>query len=133
MISFQLRCSDDHAFEAWFKDSQACDLQADVGLVECPYCGSTKIIKESTALQNAQMKVLAEGLPAEIDEDDSQVRAHDVAQKILEAVGKLRDFAEENIDNVKTQKATGKSQDLTSADEELIDIEGLPSSLRRTD
>jgi hypothetical protein len=134
MINFQLRCQDDHAFEAWFRDSQACDLQAELGLVECPYCGSLKVTKKaSNAAQAATAVVVAQPSPVEMDEDDCHAKARDVAQKILEAVSKLRDFAEENIDNVNTQKAASKADDINELDEEIIDIEGLPSSLRGTD
>ena len=43
MIHYQLQCSQDHAFDGWFKDSASFDRQAKRGLVECPHCGGTKI------------------------------------------------------------------------------------------
>lgn len=43
MIHYQLRCAGDHAFDGWFRDSAAFDLQASRGLVECPVCGDTKV------------------------------------------------------------------------------------------
>jgi hypothetical protein len=43
MIHYQLRCSDDHAFDGWFRDSAAFDDQAARGLVECPSCGDVKV------------------------------------------------------------------------------------------
>ena len=43
MIHYQLRCSEDHAFDGWFKSSDAFDRQARMGLVECPLCGGTKV------------------------------------------------------------------------------------------
>lgn len=43
MIHYQLRCNEDHAFDGWFKSSDAFDRQARMGLVECPSCGSTKV------------------------------------------------------------------------------------------
>ncbi len=43
MIHYQLRCSRDHAFDGWFKDSAAFDLQAEHGLLECPDCGATDV------------------------------------------------------------------------------------------
>jgi hypothetical protein len=43
MIHYQLRCADDHAFDGWFKDSDAFDKQAKAGFVECPACGSAKV------------------------------------------------------------------------------------------
>ena len=43
MIHYDLRCSRDHGFDGWFKDSAAFDKQAKRGLVECPHCGDTKV------------------------------------------------------------------------------------------
>ena len=43
MIHYQLRCGDGHAFEGWFKDSAAFDLQAGTGLLSCPACGTTEV------------------------------------------------------------------------------------------
>lgn len=45
MIVFDLRCEDNHVFEAWFRNSDAYELQALDGQVECPFCGSTSITK----------------------------------------------------------------------------------------
>lgn len=46
MIHYQLRCtsgSEPHEFDGWFKDSDAFDKLAKVGLVECPACGGIKV------------------------------------------------------------------------------------------
>ena len=43
MIHYQLRCSQDHGFDGWFKDSAAFEAQAARGLVECPVCGDVKV------------------------------------------------------------------------------------------
>ncbi len=43
MIHYQLRCSADHAFDGWFRDSAAFDVQARQGLVSCPACGDTTV------------------------------------------------------------------------------------------
>ena len=43
MIHYQLRCAAEHAFDGWFKDSDAFDKQAKAGFVECPSCGSTQV------------------------------------------------------------------------------------------
>jgi hypothetical protein len=45
MIRFSLRCENDHQFESWFKDGEAYDRMAAVGLIECPTCGDTHIAK----------------------------------------------------------------------------------------
>ena len=43
MIHYQLCCAEDHAFDGWFKDSAAFDMQAKRGLVACPQCASTAV------------------------------------------------------------------------------------------
>jgi len=43
MIHYQLRCSQEHGFDGWFKDSATFEKQARLGLIECPECGSTEV------------------------------------------------------------------------------------------
>src|SRR5579872_7295768 len=43
MIHYDLKCSRDHGFDGWFKDSAAFEKLARRGLVECPQCGDTKV------------------------------------------------------------------------------------------
>ncbi len=43
MIHYQLRCSADHTFDGWFRDSAAFETQAQRGLVSCPACGDTTV------------------------------------------------------------------------------------------
>lgn len=45
MIVFDLRCANDHVFEAWFGSSEDYAAQAARGLVECPMCASREVEK----------------------------------------------------------------------------------------
>ena len=45
MIVFDLKCSNNHVFEAWFKNSQAFNEQREQGLLSCPVCGDCHIEK----------------------------------------------------------------------------------------
>jgi hypothetical protein len=45
MIRYDLRCSQAHEFDGWFKDSAAFDKLASNGLLECPVCGGAKVSK----------------------------------------------------------------------------------------
>jgi hypothetical protein len=45
MILYTLKCSKDHLFETWFRDSAAYDSQAEAAAIECPVCGSKKVEK----------------------------------------------------------------------------------------
>ncbi|MEO0385247.1 MAG: DUF1178 family protein [Pseudomonadota bacterium] len=45
MISYTLRCSNNHAFDGWFRGSDDFDAQVRDGLLECPLCGDKAITK----------------------------------------------------------------------------------------
>ncbi|MDP6351565.1 MAG: DUF1178 family protein [Alphaproteobacteria bacterium] len=49
MIVFDLKCEDDHVFEAWFPDSATFEKQVRRKEVACPICGNTKIVKAPMA------------------------------------------------------------------------------------
>ena len=45
MILFALRCSQGHAFEAWFRDNATYEEQAQAGTITCAVCGDGKVGK----------------------------------------------------------------------------------------
>ncbi len=45
MIVFDLRCSGAHVFEAWFASSAGYEEQRERGLLVCPVCGDSEVIK----------------------------------------------------------------------------------------
>lgn len=45
MKVLDLRCAHGHGFEGWFASNEAFDTQLAGGLVECPVCGDTAIVK----------------------------------------------------------------------------------------
>lgn len=45
MIVFDLKCANDHVFEAWFNSSSAYDQQRGQGLLMCPTCGISDVAK----------------------------------------------------------------------------------------
>jgi hypothetical protein len=69
MIHYQLRCSQQHEFDGWFKDSAAFDRQAQRGLVDCPVCGDVKVARALMAPAVATREVArvapAEPVPAQ--------------------------------------------------------------------
>ena len=50
MITFDLRCSNDHIFEGWFKDNNAFETQKKQKLIRCPICNDANIEKVITAV-----------------------------------------------------------------------------------
>ena len=49
MIVFDLRCGENHVFEAWFGSTADYDSQSARGLVACPICGDGDIGKAAMA------------------------------------------------------------------------------------
>ncbi|MDX2306916.1 MAG: DUF1178 family protein [Hyphomicrobium sp.] len=45
VIRYRLQCRSGHEFDAWFRNSAACDTQAADGRIICPACGSTNVEK----------------------------------------------------------------------------------------
>ena len=45
MIVFDLKCSNNHVFEIWFKDSKEFNKQAKKGLISCPVCEDNNVNK----------------------------------------------------------------------------------------
>jgi hypothetical protein len=45
MILFELRCSQGHAFEAWFRDGAAYEQQTAAGAISCAVCGDGSVSK----------------------------------------------------------------------------------------
>jgi hypothetical protein len=45
MIHYELQCADDHRFDGWFRDSAAFESQQSRGLLECPSCGGTSVMR----------------------------------------------------------------------------------------
>ena len=49
MIKYNLKCENNHNFDAWFSDSSNFDEQNKKNLIFCPKCNSTKIEKNIMA------------------------------------------------------------------------------------
>lgn len=82
MILFDLRCTEGHEFEAWFRDSGAYDEQVGAGDVACPICGSHEVTKALMAPALA-----------------SRPKAKQVAQ-VMGMVREVQDHIEKNFDHV---------------------------------
>ena len=90
MIRYALLCAGDHAFEAWFPDSEAFDRQSEADQVVCPTCGAAKVrkavmapsVRRSATRQIEPPAVVPENsapsppaVPAIADETFTRVRA----------------------------------------------------------
>jgi len=146
MILYQLHCSSGHEFEAWFRDSATYDVQIEHGDIDCPLCGDTSVFKSIMApnISTSRSKALA---PAE--GENAEIRAHEVAEKILEAVTVIRNHVEENCDNVGADFAeeakrihygeaeqrgifgTATEEEASELGEEGVEFYRLPTSRRK--
>lgn len=90
MILYDLKCSNGHQFEAWFRDSGAFDAQCKRGEVECPLCSETDISKAPMAPRVAKSR----------NREGGEKRAGQVAREILDAVGKVQKHVEDNCEYV---------------------------------
>src|SRR4030065_2052515 len=45
MIAYDLICSNGHLFECWFKDSSCFEEQHSAGIINCPICDDTQVVK----------------------------------------------------------------------------------------
>ena len=147
MIVYQLRCSNGHEFEAWFRSSGTYDHQAKNGDIICPKCGDAHVCKALMAPNITPSRKRA--TTSRDDSDKAERRAQEVAETILEAVNNIRTHVEKNFDNVGDQfaeeakrifygeaeergiygSATEKETD--ELDEEGIEFYHLPNSGRR--
>ena len=85
MILFELRCSQGHAFEAWFRDGATYDKQAAAGAISCAICGDSSVTKALMA------PAVATGGPR-VDPER--------AAAAMRALRKVQDHIEKNFDHV---------------------------------
>ncbi len=103
MIHYQLRCSADHHFDGWFRDSAAFDAQAERGLVSCPACGDTVVNRALMAprIKKGAAVVDASGAPDVVPAPAAPEKAGVVVPDHVRAMlQKLRAEVERNCDYV---------------------------------
>ena len=98
MILYELKCSNGHYFEAWFKDSATYDLQEKRGEVACPMCSDISVSKApmAPAVSTSRKKDNRAHQPVPRMENP----AAEIAQQFLQAAGKMQKYVEENCDYV---------------------------------
>jgi hypothetical protein len=75
MILFELRCTRQHHFEAWFKDGATYESQVAAEGIGCPVCGDTRVEKAPMAPR------LAKGRGTQLD---AQAAAGEVRRMLAE-------------------------------------------------
>ncbi len=107
MIHYQLRCSADHTFDGWFRDSAAFDEQALRNLVSCPSCGDTVVNRALMAPKIAKSRTVVNAagkpdpMPAVAPEKTGPEKTGVVVPDHVRAMlQKLRAEVEQNCDYV---------------------------------
>jgi len=83
MISYSLKCDNDHTFDSWFASADAFDKLSGADMVTCNICGSTKVQKAIMAPRVSTGKS-AETTPL-MAPDDHTSRAIQEMRKKIEA------------------------------------------------
>lgn len=91
MISFTLRCVQDHEFDGWFRSGEDFDTQKGAGAVTCPHCGSTDVEKALMAPNVGTKSNRKTMVPTAGGAPDPEV---------VQTLRKLRQHVEENADYV---------------------------------
>ena len=89
MILFDLKCSEDHTFETWFRDSAAFEKLKAKRQIACPVCGDVRVAKAPMAPRIATKK----GSGKEASSPSSDIQAS-------KALTELRRHVEESCNYV---------------------------------
>jgi hypothetical protein len=107
MIHYQLRCSQAHGFDGWFKDSASFEKQAKRGLIECPECGGTEVERALMAPALARRDALPAAIAAPSPAAETtpattpaKVAAGRLPAQMLAALQRMRAEVEKNCDYV---------------------------------
>ncbi len=102
MIHYQLRCTEAHAFDGWFKDSATFEKQVARGLIECPECGDTAV--ERALMTPAVASKKGESLPVPVQPrlpaTPDKVAAGRIPAQMLAMLQRMRAEVEKHCDYV---------------------------------
>jgi len=95
MIIYDIGCENGHRFEGWFTATSDYDTQVEHGLLSCPVCGSQAVRRVPTAsrINTRSSDAFAQPTTAEVDSNGV----------VAEYVEKLKDYIEQNYDDVGEQ------------------------------
>jgi|TARA_Y100000814_G_scaffold146880_1_gene106731 hypothetical protein len=109
MIVFDLICSNEHIFEAWFADSQTYENQVVEGVVSCPVCGDVKIKKAPMAPNISTSKQRSDSNSSEataiasassINENPSLALKPENVAEAMKVLKKMQQHIKDNFDHV---------------------------------
>ena len=131
MIVYQMGCANGHSFEGWFASAEACEEQADSGVLTCPTCSSAKIRKmlsaphvhtgdAAPAVDAATREKAVEALRTMV-----LTSTEDVGRKFAEIARRIH-YKEEAPRNIRGRVTADEAQELR---EEGVDTLTLPPGI----
>ena len=87
MILFDLKCSKDHNFDAWFKNSKEYEKQKKKGIINCPICDDNSISKSLMA-------------PNIGKKSNTKVNKKIINKTLINKISKFRKLVEKNFEYV---------------------------------
>jgi len=136
VIQYSLCCTNEHKFEAWFKNADAYDKQASQGVLECPVCGSADVNKALMApavgKKSNQKVALSAGHPEQKALREAMNKLRSKVVNEAEYVGDR--FAEEarkiHSEESESRGIYGEAttEEVTSLVEEGVDFLPLPAA-----
>ena len=91
MKKFALMCENRHEFEGWFSDAAAVRVQAENGLIDCPFCGSLQVQKQLSAPNLSTPKTQARIDKARIDKEAAETPASKTGDMANSNTGSISD------------------------------------------
>ena len=137
MISFNIRCSKEHVFEAWFNNSSAYEAQAKAGEIACPICGDTKVEKAPMAprVNMGKSRAVANKTPspAMVREFITKIHRHvkenceDVGDQFAEEARRIH-YGESEDRGIHGQASDEEVQELVEENIDVLRLPDLPRS-----
>ena len=121
MIVYRLACKNDHVFDVWFKDGQACDDQVAGRKVLCPECGSRRVAKAMMAPRVKKSETASP--PAVAATQLSGSPADMTPVQVLAALREMRRHVEANCEHVGDRFAE-EARKIHTGESERRDIYG---------
>ena len=122
MIAFDLLCTNGHLFECWFKDRISFEEQQSQGIINCPICDDTQVVR---AYSPFMIKKAGEKKRDEGDFYQTLQKFQNYLEKHFEDVGS--DFAKEALKIHYGESEKRNIKGTTTPDEEIVlKEEGVP-------
>ena len=126
MIAYDLKCALGHAFEGWFEDLRAFELQKRKNLIACPICNDTSVavIPSTFAIKTCSTEPVQSQKTDKAPEQRSGQEMLDFLDKHFEDVGPHfgREALKMHYGITEKRNIRGTS---TKAEEDILEREGI--------